>query len=78
MLRGKRLARIIENIETKFDQILDEKLGKVTSPRTKIDYSPKWGRQNGLTVVMDTFSDWNPASVQQDFLGVQVWLYLGI
>jgi hypothetical protein len=36
------------------------------------DFTPNWGIQNGLTVVIDTVSDWYPASVRQDFLGVQV------
>jgi hypothetical protein len=51
MLRGKRLAGIIENIETKFDQILDEKLGEKSSQAklknlTESDYfAPKWGIQ---------------------------------
>ena len=79
MLRGKRLAGLIESIEAKFDRILDEQTAdqdrKTRRKRAAVpdyDLAPKWGIQNGLTVVMDTLSDWNPASVRQDFLGIQV------
>ncbi len=75
MLRGHQLAQIIEKIEAKFDKISVDNLFEAGTPRDKlpeIDYSPKWGIQNGLSVVVDTLSEWNPASVRQDFLGVQV------
>ena len=77
MLRGHRLAKIIENIEAKFDKIsraTSFAAGTSRKNLTAVDYAPKWGIQNGLTVVVDTLSEWNPASVRQDFLGVQAAL----
>lgn len=79
MLRGQKLAKIIEDIEEKYDNLTDFfQKGKNEKPATinieelkNLDYTPNWGIQNGLTIVVDTMSDWNPASLQQDFLGVQ-------
>ena len=79
MLRGQKLAKIIEDIEEKFDNLTEFfQNGKNEKPATinidelnNLDYTPNWGIQNGLTIVVDTMSDWNPASLQQDFLGVQ-------
>ena len=77
MLRGQKLARMIERIEERFDEIFDD--SSIDNDHEKfpheaaeeIDHKPNWGIQNGLTVIMDTRSEWNPASVRQDFLGVQ-------
>jgi hypothetical protein len=54
--------------DSKFDRS-DKKVPRKDDP--KFDHTPNWGIQNGLTVIMDTMSNWNPASVTQDFLGVQ-------
>lgn len=73
MLRGTRLPRIVQSLEEKFDELYE------TSNNAKerdLDdspnqFTPNWGIQNGLTVVIDMMSNWNPASVRQDFLGVR-------
>ena len=72
MLKGKKLARMIENIEESYDKLFKKEAHHYQPEANpeKIDHTPNWGIQNGLTVVLDTMSNWNPASVRQDFLGV--------
>ena len=53
MLRGQRLAGIIENIEEKFDKITAQQLHLTQKNLTKVDYAPKWGIQ--VTIVQRVF-----------------------
>ena len=72
MLSGKTFANLIEGIEEKIRELEDVPDDNSDWDNfTGIDYTPNWGIQNGLTVIIDTKSELNPASVKQDFLGVQ-------
>jgi hypothetical protein len=74
MLKGEKFAKMIQEIEEKSNRLEAANSIDATfsmQPETSIDFTPNWGIQNGLTVVIDAKSDWNPASVQHDFLGVQ-------
>lgn len=72
MLRGAWLPRIIQNLEERFDSLYDGSSNESEDNDNIPDhFTPNWGIQNGLTVVIDTLSNWNPASVRQDFLGVR-------
>ena len=76
MLRGHKFATMIDRIEERYERLFEAKPIRRRQEKashedaTKIDHTPNWGIQNGLTVILDTMSNWNPASVRQDFLGV--------